>query len=333
MAQKNKIAFITGCTGQDGSYLVELLLKKGYVVHGLVRRSSTMNRGRLEALYSPDSDIGGLGLGRLHLHYGDMTDSVSLTHLLSKIAPDEIYNLAAQSHVKISFETPLYTAQTSGVGVLNLIEAVRILGLSSKIYQASTSELFSGSKSEAPQNEKTPFHPRSPYGVAKLYGFEIARVYRESYGMFIVNGILFNHESPRRGENFVTRKITLGIGDIIRGRKEKIILGNLSAKRDWGYAPEYMEAAWRMLQQKEPDDFVIATGEAHSVREFAEEACRVANLNFKKVITTSETYTRPNEVDYLCGDASKAKRMLGWKPNVHFKELVAIMVNHDIQRA
>ncbi len=332
MAKKAKVAFITGVTGQDGSYLVEILLKKGYIVHGLVRRSSTLNRGRLdEGLYSPDSDIGGAGLGNFHLHYGDMTDSVSITHILSQVRPDEIYNLAAQSHVKISFETPLYTAQTTGVGVLNLLEAVRILGLKSKIYQASTSELYSGDPKEVPQNERTPFHPRSPYGVAKLYGFEIARVYRESYGMFVINGILFNHESPRRGENFVTRKITVGLGQIVRGEKKFITLGNLDAKRDWGYAPEYMEAAWRMLQQKTPDDFVIATGETHSVREFAEAACLAAGLDFKKVVKTSDKYLRPNEVDYLCGDASKAKRVLKWEPKVKFAELVKLMVAHDIR--
>jgi len=322
---KLKTAFITGCTGQDGSYLIELLLQKGYIVHGLVRRASTFNRSRLEHIYTnPDNE------NHLHLHYGDMTDSVSLTHILAKIKPDEIYNLAAQSHVQVSFEIPIYTAQTTGLGVLNLIEAVRTLGLKSRIYQASTSELFSGDPKEAPQSEKTPFKPKSPYGGAKLYGFEIARIYRESYGMFIVNGILFNHESERRAENFVTRKISKGIGEIIHGKRKHIFLGSLEASRDWGYAPEYMEAAWQMLQQKKPEDFVIATGETHTVREFAEEACLIAGLDFKNVIKTHKRYLRPNEVDYLCGDASKARKVLGWKPRMTFKGLVRRMVDFDI---
>ncbi len=320
----SKIALITGCTGQDGSYLAELLLKKGYEVHGLVRRSSSFNRGRIEHLYTdPDNE------DKLHLYYGDMTDSVSLTNILAKTKPDEIYNLAAQSHVKISFETPLHTAQATGLGVLNLLEAVRHLGLTPKIYQASTSELFSGDPAEAPQNEKTSFKPKSPYGVAKLYGFEIARIYREGYGMFIVNGILFNHESERRGENFVTRKITMGIADILKGKRQHIILGNLDASRDWGYAPEYMEAAWLMLQQAKPDDFVIATGETHTVKEFLQEACNSVGLDWTKVIKIEDRFFRPNEVDYLRGDASKAREILGWSPKVGFKELVKIMIEHD----
>ncbi len=329
-----KKALITGVTGQDGSYLAELLLKKGYIVHGVVRRSSSFNRSRIEHLYgSPDKDVAGLGsAGRFHLHYGDMADFISLTNILSKVKPDEVYNLAAQSHVQISFETPLYTTNTTGVGVLNLLEAIRILGLKCKIYQASTSELFSGEPGEAPQNEKTPFKPKSPYGVAKLYGFEIARVYRESYGMFIANGILFNHESARRGENFVTRKITKGIGAILKGERDCIYLGNLDASRDWGYAPEYVEAAWRMLQQKKPDDFVIATGKTHTVREFAQKACNLAGLDFKKIIKTNKAYLRPNEVNYLCGDASKAKKILGWSSKVKFDQLIKIMVDYDTKK-
>lgn len=319
-----KVAFITGGTGQDGSYLTELLLKKGYEVHSLVRRSSSFNRSRIEHLYTdPDNE------DKLHLHYGDMTDPVSLTNVLAKAKPDEIYNLAAQSHVKISFETPFHTAQTTGLGLLNLLEATRHLGLTPKIYQASTSELYSGNSAEAPQNEKTPFKPKSPYGVAKLYAFELARIYRESYNMFIVNGILFNHESERRGENFVTRKITIGLADILKGKKQQILLGNLDASRDWGYAPEYMEAAWLMLQQERPDDFVIATGETHTVKEFLQEACRLVNLDWTKVIKIEERYFRPNEVDYLCGDITKAKEVLGWSPKVTFKDLVKIMIDYD----
>lgn len=339
MQSKRKIAFITGITGQDGSYLAEILLDKGYIVHGLVRRASSWNRERIDHIHdNPDHDVyGSIGLNlkdgesRLFLHYGDLTDPVSLTNILSKIKPDEIYNLGAQSHVHISFETPVYTAQTTGLGILNLLEATKSLGLSPRIYQASTSELYSGDEHEAPQNEKTPFRPRSPYGAAKLYGLEISRIYRESYGMFVANGILFNHESERRGENFVTRKITKGIGDILKGKQEHIFLGNLDASRDWGYAPEYMEAAWRMLQHDTPEDFVIATGETHTVREFAQETCREAGLDFNKVIRTVDKYVRPNEVNYLCGDASKAKDLLSWEPKTKFKDLVSIMLKHDAQ--
>lgn len=319
-----KKALITGVTGQDGSYLSEILLNKGYEVHGLVRRSSSFNRERIEHLYkNPDNE------DKFFLHYGDMTDVVSLINVLSKVQPDEIYNLAAQSHVQISFEIPLYTTQTTGVGVLNLLEMVRILGLRSKIYQASTSELYSGDPKQAPQNENTPFCPKSPYGVAKLYGFEMARIYRESYGMFVVNGILFNHESPRRGENFVTRKITKGIGEILKGKRKEIYLGNLDASRDWGYAPEYMEAAWSMLQQNKPDDFVVATGKTHTIKYFAEKACAMAGLDFKKVIKIDDRYKRPNEVDHLCGDASKAKKVLGWSPKTDLDQLIKIMIEHD----
>ncbi|OGH71465.1 MAG: GDP-mannose 4,6-dehydratase [Candidatus Magasanikbacteria bacterium RIFCSPLOWO2_01_FULL_43_20b] len=322
---KQKIAFITGITGQDGSYLAELLLSKGYKVHGFVRRNSILyNYERLEVTADFPHNK------NLLMHYGDMTDSVSITNILAKVKPDEIYNLAAQSHVKVSFETPLYTAQTSGIGVLNLLESVRALNLKSKIYQASTSELYSGDPKEAPQNELTPFKPKSPYGAAKLYGFEIARIYRESYGMFISNGILFNHESERRGESFVTRKITLGIRDILAGKEKYIKLGNVDAKRDWGYAPEYVEAMWKILQQNKPDDFVIATGETHSVKEFLVEACKAAGLDWTRVLKIDEKYKRPNEVDCLCGDASKARKILGWKPKTAFKELVKIMVQNDI---
>lgn len=323
----SKVAFITGVTGQDGSYLAELLIAKGYTVHGLVRRSSTFNRSRIEHIHGYPHNK------NLFLHYGDMTDSISLVHILAEVKPDEIYNLAAQSHVAVSFETPLYTAETTGIGVLCLLEAVRSLGLKSKIYQASTSELYGGDPAQAPQNEGTAFMPKSPYGVAKLYGFEIARVYRESYGMFITNGILFNHESERRGESFVTRKITLSIADILTGKEEKILLGNLEARRDWGYAPEYVEAMWLMLQQDQPDDFVVATGETHSVKEFVDEACGLVGLDPEKVVEIWEKYKRPNEVDYLCGDASKAKTILGWEPKTKFKDLVRIMLTHDLQAA
>jgi len=328
MAKKTKVAFITGITGQDGTYLAKLLLEKGYEVHGLIRRNSTLyNYDKIDQEI-PDHQKN----KNLTLHYGDMTDSVSLLTILENTRPDEIYNLAAQSHVRVSFETPLYTAQTTGIGVLNLLEAVRALKLKSKIYQASTSELYSGDPKQAPQNELTPFKPKSPYGVAKLYGFEIARIYRESYGMFISNGILFNHESEIRGESFVTRKITLGICDILLKKEKYITLGNLDAKRDWGYAPEYMEAAWKMLQQKKPDDFVIATGETHSVKEFLIEACKIAGLDWKKVYKINKYYKRPNEVDHLCGDAKKARKVLKWKPKTKFKKLVKIMLESDCKK-
>lgn len=324
MQQKRvKKAFITGITGQDGSYLTELLLEKGYEVHGLVRRSSSFNRGRIEHLYDYEDK------GNLILHYGDMTDMASLMCILEKVQPDEIYNLAAQSHVQVSFETPLYTGQVDALGVLNLLEAVRILGLKTKIYQASTSELYSGNRNQIPQNEKTPFNPRSPYGVAKLYAFNIGRIYRESYDMFICNGILFNHESERRGENFVTRKITLGLKEILEGKREKIHLGNIKARRDWGHARDYVEAMWLMLQRSNPDDFVIATGETHSVEEFLEEAFRLKGLNWREYVILDNKFNRPNEVWELCGDASKAKSLLGWTPKIKFKDLVKLMVDHD----
>jgi len=338
-----KKALITGITGQDGSYLAEFLLKKGYKVYGIVRRTSTFNRHNIEHLFNvrkPNST---------YLHYGDMTDIDSLLRIIKKVKPDEIYNLAAQSHVRVSFDIPFYTAQSDAIGVLNLLEAVKNLNIKCKIYQASTSELYSGDKKQAPQNEKTPFSPKSPYGVSKLYAFEIARIYRESYGMFIVNGIFFNHESPRRGENFVTRKISIGLSEIKSGKRRKIFLGNLNSKRDWGYAPEYMEAAWKMLQQKTPQDLVIATGETHSVREFVEEACKVLEIDIswkgkgvnekgidkktgKTIIQIDPLYFRPNEVSYLCGDSSKARGILNWKPKCTFKDLVRIMVEADFKR-
>ncbi len=336
-----KKALITGITGQDGSYLAEFLLEKGYEVHGLIRRASTFNRHNIEHIFHNEA------LRDRFLHYGDMTDINSIISVLMKVKPDEIYNLAAQSHVKVSFEVPFYTAQSDAVGVMSLLEAVRMLGLKSKIYQASTSELYSGNEDEAPQSEKTPFKPRSPYGAAKLYAFEMARIYRESYGMFVVNGILFNHESPRRGFNFVSRKITLGIGEIARGEREHVSLGNLDAARDWGYSPEYMEAAWMMLQQKKPQDYVIATGEAHTVREFAEEAFAAAGMPIawkgrgaKEVGVDKKTgvvrvridpaFFRPNEVNHLRGDARKAARELKWKPKTTFKKLVRLMVESDL---
>lgn len=338
---QKKVAFITGLTGQDGSYLAEFLLAKGYEVHGMVRRASTFNRHNIEHIFDTDDKRD------QYLHYGDMTDINSLISILRTVKPDEIYNLAAQSHVKVSFELPFYTAQSDAVGVLSLLEAVRILGLSSKIYQASTSELYSGEESEAPQSEKTPFKPRSPYGAAKLYGFEITRIYRESYKMFSVNGILFNHESPRRGSNFVSRKITQSVAEIKKGIREKLLLGNLDAHRDWGYAKEYVEAMWLMLQQEKPKDYVIATGETHSVREFAEFVFARAGMpitwqgigkdekgvdsNGVIRVEIDESYYRPNEVNHLCGDPSLAEKELGWKAKTTFKELAELMYDHDIK--
>ena len=338
-----KKALITGITGQDGSYLAELLIEKGYEVHGLVRRSSTFNRHNIDHIFTTDT-----GRHR-HLHYVDIADMNSLMSILKKVQPDEIYNLAAQSHVKISFEVPSYTAHTDGLGVLSLLEAVRLLGLKSKIYQASTSELYSGDKKEAPQNERTPFKPHSPYGAAKLYAFEIARVYRESYGMFVVNGILFNHESPRRGSNFVSRKIARGVAEIAAGKRGHIELGNLDAGRDWGYAPEYMEAAWAMLQQQTPEDFVIATGETHTVREFAEAAFARTGVMLRwegsgadevgvdaasgtTLVKVDPEYFRPNEVEYLRGDAGKAFASFGWKPRTTFAKLVELMVDSELSK-
>jgi GDPmannose 4,6-dehydratase len=313
-----KIAFITGITGQDGSYLAELLLEKGYAVHGLVRRSSSFNTWRIDHIRP-----------QLKLHYGDLVDQNSLVRTLEAIAPDEIYNLAAQSHVKVSFEMPEYTANVTAMGVLRLLDAVRELGLKSRVYQAGSSEMY-GLVQETPQTEKTPFHPRSPYACAKVFGHFTAVNYREGYGMHVSNGILFNHESPRRGENFVTRKISLGIAAIRAKKAQKIHLGNLDAKRDWGYAKDYVEAMWRMLQQKRPGDYVVATGETHSVREFLEIAFAHAGLDWKRHVVVDPKYFRPAEVDVLLGDARRARRVLGWKPRVTFQELVRLMVDADM---
>jgi len=316
-----KKALITGITGQDGSYLAELLLEKGYAVHGLVRRSSSFNTWRIDHVRD-----------HLVLHYGDLVDSNSLSRALEALQPDEVYNLAAQSHVKVSFEMPEYTTDVTALGVLRLLDAVRDLGIKARVYQAGSSEMF-GLVQENPQTEKTPFHPRSPYGVSKVYGHWLAINYRESYGMHISNGILFNHESPRRGENFVTRKITMAVAAIKQGREKELKLGNLDAKRDWGYAKDYVEAMWRILQQDQPGDYVIATGETHSVREFCEEAFGAAGLDWRDFVKVDPKYFRPAEVDLLLGDAGKARRELGWSPKVTFKELAKLMVEADLESA
>ncbi len=319
---KNKIkkAFITGITGQDGSYLAEFLFKKGYEVHGLVRRVSVVNTERVDHL-------------KFVLHYGDLADASSVSGLLAEIKPDEIYNLGAQSHVGISFEVPEYTSDITGLGALRMLEAMRRHCPKAKFYQASSSEMF-GDVKETPQNENTPFNAQSPYGVAKVFAHETACRYRDAYGLFVACGISFNHESPRRGENFVTRKITQGVAKIKAGLQDKIYLGNLNAKRDWGYAPKYVEAMWLMLQQKKPDDFVIATGETHTVREFIEEAFRIAGIkNWQKYIGIDRRYYRPNEVNLLLGDASKAKKILGWRPQVTFNKLVEIMMEAELKDA
>ncbi len=320
----SKIALITGVTGQDGSYLAELLLGKGYEVHGIVRRSSSFNTGRLDDIYQDPHEE----RVRLRLHYGDLNDASSLNRLLRTIKPDEIYNLGAQSHVRVSFDVPEYTAEVTGVGAVRLLEAVRESGISPRFYQPSSSELFGSSP--APQSETTPFHPRSPYGVAKLYAYFITVNYRESYGMYACNGILFNHESPRRGETFVTRKITRAVAHIKLGLQDKLFLGNLDAKRDWGFAGDYTEAMWLMLQQESPDDFVIATGECHTVREFLEEAFGRVDLDWHKHVEIDPRYYRPAEIDELRGDMEKARRLLKWEPRVKFKELVAMMVDADL---
>lgn len=324
-----KKALISGITGQDGSYLAELLLDKGYEVHGVMRRSSSFNTGRIDHLYMQNE---ALKEHRLFLHYGDVTDPVSVSHLVESVRPDEIYNLAAQSHVKVSFDVPHYTANVDGLGTLNFLEAIRQRGLATRFYQASTSELY-GKVQEIPQSETTPFYPRSPYGVAKLYGFWIVKNYREAYGLHASNGILFNHESPRRGESFVTRKITLAAARIKMGIQNKLVMGNLDAKRDWGYAPEYVEAMWRMLQLDEPEDFVIATGETRSVREFVEACFNYAGLDWQKHVEFDPGYLRPTEVDLLVGDASKAKAKLGWEAKVRFDGLVRIMMDADLRYA
>ncbi|HAJ80565.1 MAG TPA: GDP-mannose 4,6-dehydratase [Fibrobacteres bacterium] len=336
-----KRAFITGVTGQDGSYLAELLLGKGYEVHGMVRRSSSFNRQRIDHLFKDthSEDV------RFFLHYGDMSDSSNMNRLLEKINPHEIYNLAAQSHVAVSFEVPEYTADVDASGTLRILDAIKETGLKPKFYQASTSELF-GKVQEVPQSEKTPFYPRSPYSVAKLYAYWIVVNYRESFGLHASNGILFNHESPRRGENFVTRKITMAAAAIKEGKKDCLYLGNLNAKRDWGYAPDYVEAMWRILQQEKPDDYVIATGQTHTVREFTEKAFGHLGITLKWsgkndketgidkksgkiLVRVDPKYYRPAEVELLIGDPSKARKKLGWKPVVTFEKLVELMVKAD----
>ena len=323
-----KKALITGITGQDGSYLTEFLLEKGYDVHGIIRRSSSFNTERIDHLYrdphEPET--------KLFLHYGDLSDGTRLREILTQVEPDEIYNLGAQSHVRVSFDQPVYTAQVDAVGTVRLLEAVRDTGLAVRFYQASSSEMY-GKVKETPQTENTPFHPRSPYACAKVYGFWQTLNYRESYDMFCCNGILFNHESPRRGETFVTRKITRAATRIREGLQNKLYLGNLDAKRDWGFAADYIEAMWLMLQQDSPDDFVIATGEMHSVREFLELAFDRVKLDWKQYVESDPRYCRPAEVDVLCGDASKARRILRWEPRVGFEALVTLMIDADAELA
>jgi GDPmannose 4,6-dehydratase len=318
-------ALITGCTGQDGSYLTEFLLGKGYEVHGLKRRASSLNTDRLDHIYRDLHEAG----SRFFLHYADLTDGSSLAALLYEVCPDEIYNLGAQSHVKVSFEVPEFTADVVACGTLRLLEAMRRMGVKCRFYQASSSEMFGSAP--PPQGEATPFHPRSPYACAKVFGHNITVNYRESYGLHASSGILFNHESPRRGETFVTRKITRAVAHIKHGIQRKLYLGNLDARRDWGYAPDYVRAMWLMLQQETPDDFAIGTGEAHTVREFVELAFAHTGLNWREFVEVDERYFRPAEVDYLRADASKARRVLGWEPTVTFDELVRIMVEADLK--
>lgn len=322
---KMKKALITGITGQDGSYLAELLLEKGYEVHGIIRRSSSFNTGRIEHLYQDFH----ANDARVFLHYGDLSDSSALSRLLEKIQPDEIYNLAAQSHVRVSFDIPEYTADVVGLGTIRILDAIKETKIKTRFYQASTSELY-GKVVETPQTEKTPFYPRSPYACAKLYSYWITVNYRESYDMYACNGILFNHESPRRGETFVTKKITHAIARILKKEQDKLYLGNLEAKRDWGYAKDYVEAMWLMLQQEKAEDYVIATGETHSVREFLDEAFGLVGLDWKKYVEIDPRYYRPAEVDLLLGNPAKAKEKLGWKPKTTFKELVKIMLEYDL---
>jgi GDPmannose 4,6-dehydratase len=322
---KMKTALITGVSGQDGSYLAELLLAKGYAVHGLLRRASSFNTQRLDGIYRDPHESG----VRFFMHYGDLSDSGSLVNLIRSLEPDEIYNLGAQSHVKVSFEVPEYTADATGMGTIRILEALRASNSEARFYQASSSEMFGSSP--PPQNESTPFHPRSPYAVAKTFAFWATVNYREAYGIFAANGILHNHESPRRGETFVTRKITRAVARIKAGIQDLLYLGNLDARRDWGYAPEYVEAMWMMLQHDQPDDFVIATGESHSIREFVELAFAHADLDPERHVRVDPRYYRPAEVDVLRGDASKARRVLGWKPRTTFPELVKIMVDADMK--
>jgi GDPmannose 4,6-dehydratase len=339
-----KTALISGITGQDGSYLSELLIEKGYTVHGIIRRSSSFNTFRIDHLYKDESILN----KKLFLHYGDLTDSSNLNRLVEKINPDEIYNLGAQSHVQVSFEVPEYTAEVDGVGTLRFLDAIKATGVDTKFYQASTSELY-GLAQEIPQTENTPFYPRSPYAAAKLYAFWIVKNYREAYNLFACNGILFNHESERRGKTFVTRKISIGVSDIILGRQDKLLLGNLNAKRDWGYAPEFVEGMWKMLQVDKADDYVLATGETNTVREFVTESFRflgeeinwegegeneigILKSTGKVVVGINPRYFRPTEVDLLIGDPSKAKLELGWTPTTTFKDLVKIMVEADFAK-
>ena len=318
-------ALITGITGQDGSYLAELLLNKGYEVHGLIRRSSTFNTHRLDHIYVDPHDP----KGKLYLHYGDLNDGGQLSNLVYNIHPDEIYHLGAQSHVRVSFDMPEFTGDITGLGTTRILEAIRRSGIKTRFYQASSSEMFGDAP--APQNEETPFWPRSPYAAAKVYAYWMARNYREGYNMFACNGILFNHESPLRGETFVTRKITRALARIKFGLQDKLYLGNLDAKRDWGYAPDYVKAMWLMLQQDDPQDFVIATGQSHSVREFLEEAFSYADLDWKEYVEIDPRYFRPTEIELLLGDAGRARKILGWEPEVGFKELVRLMVDADIK--
>ncbi|HEX6488844.1 MAG TPA: GDP-mannose 4,6-dehydratase [Candidatus Dormibacteraeota bacterium] len=324
-----KRALITGITGQDGSYLAELLLAKGYAVHGVVRRSSTMNRSRIDHLEHAHPSHG--RESSLVLHYGDMTDSGGLNRLVKQIRPDEIYNLAAQSHVHISFDQPEYTGNADGLGATRLLEAIRTIGLPTRFYQASTSEMFG--LTPPPQNEATPFHPRSPYAVAKVYAHWMTVNYREAHGLYACSGILFNHESPRRGENFVTRKVTRGVAQILAGQATSLRLGNLESKRDWGHARDYVEAMWTMLQQPEPDDFVIATGVQHSVRELVELAFGLAGLDWQQYVREDPAYVRPAEVPDLCGDSGKAREKLGWQPGTTFEEMIREMLEHDLRVA
>jgi GDPmannose 4,6-dehydratase len=320
-----KRALITGITGQDGSYLAELLLLKGYEVHGIIRRSSTFNTSRIDHLYRDPHDPD----ARLFLHYGDLTDSSRLVTLLERVHPEEVYHLAAQSHVRVSFDEPEYTGDTTGLGTTRLLEAIRMVGVETRFYQASSSEMFGSSP--PPQSESTPFHPRSPYGAAKVYSYWLTRNYREAHGLFAVNGILFNHESPRRGETFVTRKLARAAARIKLGIEKRVYLGNLEAIRDWGFAPEYVEGMWRMLQHDEPDDFVLATGTAYTVQDFAEHCFGRVDLDWRDYVTFDETYLRPTEVDALIGDASKAESILGWKAETLVPRLAEIMVDDEIQ--
>ena len=320
-----KKALITGITGQDGSYLADLLITKGYEVHGIIRRASTFNTARIDHLYN-DPHVNGT---RLMLHYGDLADSLNLTRLIDRIGPDEVYNLGAQSHVRVSFDIPEYTGDVTALSSMRILEAIRETKVPARFYQASSSEMF-GKVQEVPQTEKTPFWPRSPYAVAKVYAYWATVNYRESYGMHASNGILFNHESPRRGETFVTRKITRAVAAIKRGKQDSLFLGNLDAKRDWGYAPEYVEGMWRMLQQEQPDDYVLATNETHTVREFVEASFAHVGLDWQQYVKYDQRYERPAEVDLLIGNPEKAKNVLGWEPKIRFAELVKIMVDGDL---